>query len=232
MKPLSILIISGVLFFSCRKDKEIYYTSDVKYGYETWVRVTYLQDYNRTDIEIYYYYLKGTDPYNTLYPYKVHDYLTLPDNSYMLVNGLQMNHYSGYSYYLTLPGKPTYNFEFKDYDELMYYNTVIPTDTVYFVNLPDTIPHGEDLIVQIHATDLDSNAFNSFQIYEVESNFSYSDAPGGADSLVTIHKSYFDKGKQYQLILTRTRQLSVSNFPVGGGKIEFIYNVGKAVYVE
>ncbi len=199
------------------------YTSDVPDEFKTIIQVVFNEPSNSTTIQVFYFFQKGVDNYG---------YLNLPENSYMLVNGNEMNHYPDYSYYLTLDGNQAWGLEFKNFDGVTYYNTIVPPDTVYLANLPDTIPYGQELIFEVNASDNDSNVHCQVDLYEVESEFNYGYVDGGTDSVFTIDDYYLNKENHYKVFFSRTNTIMNPNLPAGGGSIEFVYRIEKTFYVE
>ena len=177
------------------------------------------------DPDVPFYY----DSYNKL--------LKIPKDSYLRVNGNDFTWYQyGGGYYCELEGKPTCSIEFKDLDGTIYTNTIVPPDTAYFIDFPDTVSASEDIELQINPPLIDSNEVSHLCLDgPCNSDLSlwiYS----GTDSTMIIKNSWLDFGigdrTRKELFLKRSKTPSNPQLPMGGGSIVYNYVVSKVFYVQ
>jgi len=150
--------------------------------------------------------------------------LKLNKDSYIKVNGIDMelSEYGGYQ--LDLDGKPICTFEFRDLDGSIYKNVLVPPDTAYFINFPDSVLATEDFVFEVNPALIDSNETNIIALddhyYGDQHFWNYF----GTDSKITIKRGFLDE-PLHMLFFGRSKSLSNPNFPKGGGEINYNYNV-------
>lgn len=225
MKHLPLIFLCIVLSVSCKKDKRADRTSKYPGEFISDIIVTYYPNSNQTSIIVGFHL--GYSQFNM-------QHLQLSKDSYLKINNVEietkMEKYQNY-YELILDGKQLANIEFKDYDGIIYSNTIAPPDTAYFINFPDTVVFGQNFEIQINAPDLTKNESSVIEI----------DGGGdtgltiyvGTDTIITVDNSYyFNQNESYTVNFTRTKSLSNPQLPLGGGSVTYSYKIDKTIYVE
>lgn len=222
-----LIFVAGlpVLLCACRKDN-LQFTSEVPNGYRTDVFVDYYEPLNSTTVSVGFRMVDFA-----AYDYQEKYFVIAPDG-FIKFNGNELTVPSGSQFYLNqFDGKTACVIEFTDYDGTIFTNVLIPPDTAYFVNLPDTIASFEDFQLEISPALADSNEKNyvSIDSYGVGDNVDW--LYYGTDSLPQL--SYYPNlahNQNHMLFLTRSKYLLNPNLPLGGGSITYNYIVGKSFY--
>lgn len=212
-----------ILLSSCRKDKREF-TSDFPHGYKTEIIIHYYESTNTTRVAVGF---SIPDSYN----YIGKRGILLPPEGYLKINGVEVIAQPGYTFYEQyFDGKPTCLIEFKDYDGTIYKNTMIPPDTAYFINVPDTVSSLEDFQLQVNAPILDSN--ESSEICLNGCGDDYGDwLYFGTDSLISpYYYPTLESGMNHILYLNRSKHLSNPILPFAGGSVVYYYVAEKAFY--
>lgn len=217
LAPIFFLII---LISSCHKDEIREFTSDYQDQFSTYIEINYNEANNNTSVLILFF-----DPYSDYY----YQSLKLPKGSYIKINDVELKWESGYHH--IFKGKPNCKIEFKDIDGLIYKNTLIPPDTAYFINLSDTVLANEDLEFQVNAPALDSNEYKSIFLDDHGDDY-WHYAIFGTDSIMTISSFELENQTAHTLFLYRKKGIKKPNLPIGGGSIEYSYNINHTFYIK
>lgn len=223
MRLITLIFCFIFLLSSCRKDKREF-TSDFPNGYRTEVYIDYYEYSNTTDVSVGFIIPSANNYY---YQHSV----LLPAESYLKYNGIEMTVPEGYSFYQNFfDGKAIGLLEFLDYDGTIYKNSVIPPDTAYFINLPDTISSLEDVVLRINPPIIDSSETSEICLNGCSDD--YGDwLYHGTDSIFTpYYYPTLESEKNHVLYLYRTKYIQNTNFPLGGGSIRYRYIAKKTFY--
>lgn len=228
MKSISLIIITLLVFASCKKedpavvDVPTSYTSDMPDSFETFISVDYDQNDNETKVKVFF---RG-EPNSTTYRL-----LKLPSNSTIKYNGTVLT--GEYTFEKTIEGKENAQFDFLNFDETLYTNSITAPDTVFFKDLPDTVSSDLDLTVSFGGESLENNEKWSFAF---PGNF-YGDYYDGVFTTTTDTSVFVDKqillpSTTYPVELTKVITLEHPELPLGGGRIIYRYKITKEIYSE
>lgn len=229
MKNVVFFCCLAGLVTSCKKDdteKVIRYTSDAPTEFTSSFLVSYDEQTNLTTASaLFWDEVPGAVASSE-------EVLRLPSNSYLHFNGASIatETADGPVYRKEYTGKMDGLFEFLNFDQTLYSNFLDMPDTVFLVNLADTIDASQDLLLTFGGTPMENNETVRVSL---SANNDYGDFYDvTSDSTMIIPKSYLRPGQQQQLLLSRSKTLLDPNLPVGGGNISCNYKIQLMIYSE
>lgn len=229
MKHVAFFFCLIFVLASCKKDNPetvIRYTSDVPNEFTTSLSVFYDQDDDQTTARAFFWD-EVPDSVGSS-----EEVLRLPSNSYVNFNGIPMtSETSGGSWLDKVHGgKADGLFEFMNFDQIVYSNFIDMPDTVYLVNLADTIDASQDLQLTFGGPPMEGD--ETMRVTLSVNNDYGEFYETTADSTIIIPKSYLLSGQEQRLVLSRSKTLVNPNLPVGGGSVSCRYTVSLMIYSE
>jgi hypothetical protein len=220
MKYFTTICCAIILFSSCKKEVR-QYTTDFQDQYTTRVDVIYDEHWNQTTASVtfldpIYFYTPG--PLITL---------ELPSNCELKMNGQDLVWQPNYYEYV-FDGQPDCEMLFQDADGPVYANTIMASDSIYFINFPDTVSSTADFQFQWQAVNLDTN--ERIRICLDGHGDDYGDCFYNLDSAFTLDHSYLQEATTHWLYLYREKSVPNPSLPLGGGYIEYSYVIRKKFY--
>jgi hypothetical protein len=223
MRNLTLFICSLTLLASCLKDDAVGYTSDIPDEFMTQIDISY--EASRKVTVAHVFFADVSDPYQW-------KGLQLPSNSHIKMNGIELTWHPESRFYSTeFDGTPECFVEFKNHDETIYNFNLFPPDTVYFKNLPDTIPSLQEFELHVNAPILDSNERDRICL-DVATGDNNNCIYNGQDSIINLESQHFQPEKTHIMYLYRTKNMLNPNLPLGGGGVTYNYIIEQLIFSE